>query len=105
MPRAIAPSCRQALRDYYSVNCSGKASYQKCQQWLFDEYGHKFAPSCISEILKGTHLDENITGHNSKRGTPSRWPGLEIALFAWQKQMERKTLAVAGDVIRATAAK
>jgi hypothetical protein len=84
--RPLADSKKKALRDYYFVSCSGKASYEQCQKWFLDEYGHKLAPSSISEILKSvkySHLDEDIAGHDSKRKTLSRWPGLEIALFAW----------------------
>jgi hypothetical protein len=106
--RPIADSEKKALRDYYFATCSGKASYEKCQQWFLDRHDHKLAPSSISEILKAAkyvRLDEDSAGRDSKRRTPSRWPGLEIALFAWQKRTERKTLAITGDVIRATAAK
>jgi hypothetical protein len=82
--RPLADSEKKALRNYYFVVCSGKASYEQCQQWFFNEYSHKLAPSSLSEILKGTkyaYLDKDIIGHDSKRKTLSRWPGLEIALF------------------------
>jgi hypothetical protein len=40
----------------------------------------------------------------SKRQTPTRWPGLEVALFEWQKRMERTMMAITGAVLQATAA-
>jgi hypothetical protein len=100
----IAESEKKALQNYYSVTCLGKAPYEKCKQWFDEQYGHQHSPSSISTILKNSkyaRLDEETGGPDVKRRTPAAWPGLEIALFAWQKQMERKTLAITGDVLRA----
>jgi hypothetical protein len=65
----------------------------RSQQWFPGEHGHKLAPSSISEIFKGTkyaHLDEDITGPDNKRTTPSRWPGLETASLSSRSKESAK---------------
>jgi hypothetical protein len=54
---------------------------------------------------KYSRLDDDLTGHDSKRQTHARWPSLEIALFDWQKRMQKETLAITGAVLQATAGK
>jgi hypothetical protein len=106
--RPIADSEKKALRDYFYKTCAGKASGKQCQQWFLGTYKHKLAESSIFEILRAEkyiYLDEDITGPDRKRARQPQWPGLEIALFNWQKRMEKKTFAVNGDVLKATAAK
>ncbi len=106
--RPISESEKKALRNYYFVTCHGKASYDSCRVWFSEQYDHQLSPSSISRILKdarNAYLDEDSGGPDRKRRTPAAWPGLETALFAWQRRMERKTMAITGDVIQATAGK
>ncbi len=104
----IAESEKRALRNYYYVTSHRKASSDSCRLWFFEQYGHALSPSSISTILKDTryaYLDDDTSGRGRKRRTPAAWLGLETALYSWQRRMERKMLAITGDVLRATAAK
>ncbi len=57
------------------------------------KFSHKLAKALINSFLnakKYARLDESLSGHDSKRQTPARLPVLKIAMFNWQKQMQKK---------------
>jgi hypothetical protein len=86
-------SLKRRQSENIPITFAGIASHHSCRLWFQKKYSHKLSDTSISSILQAeeySHLADYGKKPDSKRRTPVRWPGLEIALFAWQKKIEKK---------------
>ncbi len=74
-------------------NCQATLPFNR----FLDEFSHKLSGPSISTLFKAEKwscLGGDVIGPYRKQDTLVRVPGLNVAIFAWQKRAEMKTLAI-----------